>query len=111
MKFKFKNIMERGVKRYECLGYTGVIDWYDLPVEYVKNESGPTVVNHHNTYVTVVTDDRKWYTIKTGERYTLDEVGHMMKNARLAGKRLSEINKKIKEDAKNWEGIEWEIKI
>lgn len=111
MKFKFKNIMERGVKRYECVRFSGVVDWNDLPLEYLKNESGPTLVGHCNAYCTLVTEDRKWYTIKSGEKYTLDEVGHMMKNARLAGKRLATINKKIAESGKNWAGNEWEVTI
>lgn len=107
MKFRFKNIMEKGVKKLKLVEFSGILPHEKLPIEYL--EGRPHILDATGGRVSLYINDSSWVGFRIGAEFTFDEYKDMIGHIRAAGKRLSDINKKIKESEKNWVGNEWEV--
>lgn len=108
MKFRFKNIMVRGIKHHELVEMSGVRSVKELPLEYV--EEGLRIYSYCGDIILHQPDSR-YCKLEIGMQFSAERTGEILRDIATTGKRLAGINKKIKEEARNWEGKVWEVKI
>lgn len=108
MKFRFKNTMVRGVKHHKLVEMSGVRSEKELPLEYVN--SGLRIYAYCGDII-LHQPDCRYCKLEIGMELPVERTGKILHDIATAGKRLAKINRRIKEEARNWEDREWEVKI
>ena len=103
MKFRFKKFIERGVKKYRLLGVEGVKGYYDLPVKYIDGK--PVIYLENSGLIKVFLEDGGYLGLKVGSEISCKDYDMYMTAFRDAGNRLHEINKQLKKENTDWDGM------
>jgi hypothetical protein len=106
---KTKKVVYRGEKFYKILSY-GCYEVDILPFEYFKQF--PYCFDADGEFMVVVASNRDEdvYELRVGDIIPQDEFEKMFKVIKYCGRKLHEINEKIREIRKEWNG-EQEFKI
>ena len=85
--------MVRGVKHHKLVEMSGVRSEKELPLEYVN--SGLRIYEYWKNIILHQPDSR-YCTLEIGMQFSAERTGEILRDIATAGKRLTEINKKIK---------------
>lgn len=102
MKFRFKKFINRGVKKYCLLDWKDVKAYHELPSTYT--DGFPRLYRDGDVVRLAASDSACWIFYKD-ETLTPKEYESCMTIIRDAGNRLHEINKLLKKENEDWEGI------
>ena len=99
LKIKVKKIIVQGVKKVEVISIEGLLKQKELPLEYLTGDyMRASTDNPEELYLSSAPN------LQVGFRYSIAEWGRTVKYMQECGKKLSEINKRLRRENEEWFG-------
>lgn len=93
-----EKVMERGEQKFKIISFSNIKKYDELPIEYINGAPRFS----RGSEETSISTDSKTYVI--GTVISRSSFDGLIKTMKEAGTRLTEINKRIKEQQKTWNG-------
>lgn len=98
----YKQIIVRGEKYVEITGIYGFKNFDDLPESYTKLQESV----YMSEYISYLYDYSGSTILRFGNKYSISEYNQILDVLRIAAKKLHEINKTLKIENADWDGVE-----
>jgi hypothetical protein len=102
MKIGFKNVLVRGMQRFEIVEMKEIMKEHDLPQEYMNDAPRIWRTSFDSVVVINPTGIRKVFDV--GDSIDAEDKEFIINTAKVAGARLKEINDKIRKLQEHWAG-------